>query len=504
MKSKRILMIPLDERPCNYRFPLLMPKAGFTLAMPPKELMGLKKRPGDTEGLANWLLENAAAADYAVVAMDTLIYGGLIPSRLHGESEKELRARADVLRRLKEKNPLLKIFAFQTVMRCPCYSLSDEEPDYYADCGTELHLYGRYSHKERLGALTEEEKTDFERVKKQIPQKALDDYTERRKKNLDTLLYTLEMVKEGIVDSFVVPQDDSAPYGFTSLDQQVVRRYLKENRMQLKVPVYPAADDTGMTMLARAVNDMTGREPKIYVYYASAKGPFVIPAFEDRSQDATIKNQIRAAGCKRVYSLPECDIFLAVNIGSEMLANESFERMTAAYDVERSLPEYVEQLKYALAEGKTVAVADVAHPGGSDLELLELLRDEGLLFKIHAYAGWNTSSNTLGTVICEACLYSAGKDERGNRDFLLHRYYDDVGYCSHTRRWIDENAVPKYGCTVFLLDGERGKCVEAAKGELMRYMGENFPEAAALVKDVDVSSPWNRTFEMDFIIKTKD
>lgn len=74
-----------------------MPKAGFTLAMPPKELMGLKKRPGDTAGLANWLLENAAAADYAVVAMDTLIYGGLIPSRLHGESEKELRARADVL-----------------------------------------------------------------------------------------------------------------------------------------------------------------------------------------------------------------------------------------------------------------------------------------------------------------------------------------------------------------------------------------------------------------------
>ena len=38
----------------------------------------------------------------------------------------------------------------------------------------------------------------------------------------------------------------------------------------------------------------------------------------------------------------------------------------------------------------------------------------------------------------------------------------------------------------------------------MRYMGENFPEAAALVEDVDVSSPWNRTFEMDFIIKTKD
>lgn len=501
---KKILLVPLDERPCNYRFPTIMPKAGFELLVPPRNLMGLKKRPADIDGLGRWLTENAAKADVCILSMDTLIYGGLIPSRLHHDTQETLCRRADIVKQLKKEHPKLSIFAFQTIMRCPWYSLSDEEPDYYAECGSEIHLYGKYTHRERLGLLSEEEKADFERVKANIPLEDLKDYTERRDINLEVLFYVLQLVKEGIIDSFIIPQDDSAPFGFTSLDQQKVRFWLKENNMQLKVPVYPAADDTGMTMLAQAVNRLNGKCPRVYVYYASTKGPFVIPAFEDRTVDATVKNQIWAAGCRRVYSLPECDILLAVNIAAEMPYRATEEQRTAAYDVERSLKEYIGEIEYALELGKVVAVADVAYPSWSDTELTELLRDEGLLLKIHAYAGWNTSSNTLGTVICQSCLYLEGHDDRGNRDFLLHRYYDDVGYCSHTRTWIDENVVPENGCTVFRLDGERGKCVAAAKKELMRYMSEKYPQLAGLVTEVDVSAPWNRTFEMDFILTTKD
>lgn len=502
--KKRILLLPLDERPCNTRFPALMPRAGAELTVVPNELLGLKKRPADTARLAGWVREHAKEADAVILSMDTLVYGGLIPSRLHFESLGTLTARVDLVTELKRDNPKLKIYAFQTVMRCPWYSLSDEEPDYYAECGAEIHLFGKYTHKEQLGILSDEEKADFERVKAKIPTEALKDYTDRRALNLQVLFHTLEFVKSGVIDSFIIPQDDSAPYGFTSLDQQKVRKFLKERHMQADVPVYPAADDTGMTMLARAVNELNGVTPRVFVYYASTKGPFVVPSFEDRTIDATVKNQILAAGCHRVYSLPECDIVLAVNIGSEMLYLPTFEQMTVPYDVERSLPEFLDYIGYALSQKKVVAVADVAHPIASDLELVELMRDKGLLLKIHAYAGWNTSSNTLGTVICQSCLYLIGKDERGNRDFLLHRYYDDVGYCSHSRTWIDENAVPQNGCTVFELDGVRGKCVAAAKQELMRYMSENYPALAALVEDIDVSSPWNRTFEMDFVLKTRN
>ncbi len=500
---KKILMIPLDERPCNYRFPAIMPRADFELTMAPYAYMGRKKRPADVGKLAAWLEENAGEADILILAMDTLVYGGLIPSRLHCETEQTLCARVDLLRKLRAAHPALKIYAFQTVMRCPRFTNADEEPDYYGVCGAEIHRYGRYLHKERLGILTEEERADYEAVQNIIPPEALLDYTARRETNLQVLFHTLGLVGEGIVDGFIVPQDDSAPYGFTSLDRQRVIRYLKEHGLQLTVPVYPAADDTGMTMLARAVNEMRGETPKVYVYYASAQGQFVTPSFEDRSIDATVKCQIRAAGCRRVYSLPEADILLAVNIGSEMFYEGTFEQLTAAYDVERSLAEYIEEIEYALSLGKVVAVADVAYPTHNDLELCELLRDRGLLLKIHAYAGWNTSSNTLGTVICESCLYLAGHDDAGNRYFLLHRYYDDVGYCSHARTWTDIHAVPANGCTVFVLDGPRGKCVQAAKEELMRYMGEKYPSLAALVADVDVSSPWNRTFEIDLVLQLK-
>ncbi len=500
----RIVLLPLDERPCNYTFPRIMPRAGFELIEPPKALMGLKKRPADRDKLAQWLLGEGRTADAVILSLDTLVYGGLIPSRLHHETEEALSARAALVGQLKAQNPSCKIYAFQTIMRCPFYSLSEEEPDYYAQCGAAIHLFGKYTHKQQLGILSAEEERDFARVKAEIPQEALRDYTERRAVNLRVLFRTLELVKEGVIDSFVVPQDDSAPYGFTALDQREVKTRIRELGLLLKVPVYPAADDTGMTMLCRAVNELNGVTPKIYVYYASAKGPFVTPSFEDRSIDATVKNQILAAGCRRVYSLPECDILLAVNIGSEMMYLASEEQMNEAYQIERSLPEYIDCIKYALSEGKLAAVADVAYPTQNDLELFKLLYDEGLAFKIHAYAGWNTSSNTLGTVICESCLFFLGKDVRGNRDFLLHRYYDDVGYCSHTRFWTDTHPVPENGCTVFVMDGERGKCVAAAKEELLRYMKENFPLIAEKVKDVDMSSPWNRTFEMEFTFETLD
>ena len=161
----RIVLLPLDERPCNYTFPRIMPRAGFELIEPPKALMGLKKRPADRDKLAQWLLGEGRTADAVILSLDTLVYGGLIPSRLHHETEEALSARAALVGQLKAQNPSCKIYAFQTIMRCPFYSLSEEEPDYYAQCGAAIHLFGKYTHKQQLGILSAEEERDFARVK---------------------------------------------------------------------------------------------------------------------------------------------------------------------------------------------------------------------------------------------------------------------------------------------------------------------------------------------------
>ena len=500
---KKIVMLPLDERPCNYDYPQMMPKAGYTLVMPPKEYMGDKKIPADTARLKSWLLDAVEGADACILSLDTLVYGGIVPSRLHEESLETLLARCETVEELRRRNPQMKLYCFQLIMRCPDYSLSDEEPDYYDLCGRELHLFGRYTHLELLGKLTEEDKTDFERVKKTIPPEVLKDFLGRRDKNLAVLEHNLTYIKDGIVDYFIVPQDDAAVYGFTSMNQMRIREYLKENSLHLKTAMYPSADDTGLTLLGRAVSELNGVRPKIYVHYASTKAESVVPWFEDRAIAETIKYHILSVGGQQVYSLPEADILLAVNMGSGMWYKDQH-GYVQAYDIDRNLAEFTAYIRYALEQGKIVAVGDVCTCNGGDVELVRLLQAEELILKIHAYAGWNTSSNTLGTAICQAVLAFLGGDEKGRISFLLHRYYEDIGYMAYVRKDVTDNYLPTLGLDYFHADGKSGKAAEAVRAGLEKYMAENFPKLAALVKEVQVEMPWRRMFEADVKLILKE
>lgn len=499
---KTVLMLPLDERPCNYNYPQMMPKADYNLIMPPKNIMGDKKRPGDTKKIKEWLLENVIKADACIISLDTLIYGGIVPSRLHHDSIETLIERSKTVEELRKLNPSMKLYLFQLIMRCPGYSLSDEEPDYYDECGAEIHLYGKYSHMQTLDLLTEDDKKDFERVKAFIKPEYLKDFTERRAKNIEVLMHNLEYVKNGVCDFFIVPQDDAAEYGFTSLDQLKVREYIKTNVLHLKTAMYPSADDTGLILLGRAIGQLNGVKPKIYVHYASSKATTVIPWFEDRALDETVKFHVLSVGGIRVYSLEEADIALIINMGSGMYHKWQGE-YAKAYDIERNLPEIVQFAKYALSKNKVVAIGDVATCNGADPELFDMLYSEDLLLKIHAYAGWNTSSNTLGTCVCQAVIYLIGGDKKGTNDFLLHRYYEDLGYMGYARAYVTDNILPKLGLNYFDAGGETGEVSRKVEKAIEDYMKDNYPNIANYVEKVSVTMPWRRMFEANVRLITK-
>ena len=80
-----------------------------------------------------------------------LLYGGLVPSRIHCDTEESLQKRLTVLKDIRKRNPEMVIYGFQLVMRCPNYSSSDEEPDYYGIYGAQIHKAGEVLHKDRLG-----------------------------------------------------------------------------------------------------------------------------------------------------------------------------------------------------------------------------------------------------------------------------------------------------------------------------------------------------------------
>ena len=222
---KKIVYLPLDERPCNAKFAgmALENNPDYQFVSPSMDLLGDKKTPADFAGVKKFLETECKNAYALVIAMDMLLYGGIVPSRLHHCSEETLLNRLSVLSALKNENPGLKIYAFSLIMRCPFYSSSEEEPDYYEYCGEEIFLRGQAVHKYADGLIDEAEYTKtVQALDAKIGSDVLADFLGRRKTNLALLCSTLSMVGKEI-NKFVIPQDDSSPYGYTEIDQKTVK-----------------------------------------------------------------------------------------------------------------------------------------------------------------------------------------------------------------------------------------------------------------------------------------
>lgn len=135
----KILFIPHDDRPISYIQTVDVVKAaGFEMILPPKELLSNAENMGHPDELWQWLEQNAHEAKAAVLASDSMLYGGLIPSRKHEVSEEQLAERLANFETLRQRNPNLRLYVFDSLMRTPAMgTIGDiEEPEYY-------QVYGR-------------------------------------------------------------------------------------------------------------------------------------------------------------------------------------------------------------------------------------------------------------------------------------------------------------------------------------------------------------------------
>ena len=492
---KKIVYLPLDERPCNLAYVRAVSNGheAFRLACPELSLMGEKKTPAEYEKIKSFLLSECRDADQLIIALDTLLYGGIIPSRLHHLKREELTARLDVLREIKRDNPTLHVSAFSLVMRCPCYTDSSEEPDYYAVCGREIFLYGQNEHKLRLGEISREEyENERERLAVCLPY--IEDYETRRTVNIECLTDALGMVGE-YIDEFTILQDDSNARGYTAMDRERVLKVVNERGIDLDT--YPGADEAGLTLLARAATRIEQRHPHIYVAYPREGAHNVVPIYEDREIHKTMSAQIKSAGAVECFSEDEADLVLYCNL-NDTCTYDVYLNYTKQTD-ESYIPAFVERMAKTLGSGRGVAVADVAYCNSGDLALLGEMEKSFGLGKLWGYAGWNTASNTLGTVICHAVLRYLYGDSPTHRAFLALRVLDDAVYMADVRRTMMLEGYGKGGALI----PKNGEACELIVKRINERAGECFPSIAEKYEAVDAYLPWHRLFEIGLEIKER-
>lgn len=475
-----ILLVPLDERPCNYEFPkmILPPSADVTLTTLPRTLLGHKKEPGNLTGISDWIRAHIETCDAAVISLETLLFGGLLPSRVHYHRFEDLEQRLIELRdRIVEakRTRRFTLFLYGLVMRTPSYSSADEEPDYYADFGEHLFRTAYLSHKETCTALSADEKQTLDHLRSSIPVTVKQDYEHRRDINRRILIRAGELFADGLADAFTIPQDDSAVYGYGARDRHLVMDAFRAHASGKRVLSYPGADEVGCSLVCLAAqSEQTA--VRVWIETFDSRAARLVPKYESLPLIESAQLQIRACGALPARSVEQADVLLALNTGTDS-------GVEASDQSERDMTPFVSRIRdLSTTHSLPVIVADCAYPNGGDTSLVTEIDAQDLWDAVLSYAGWNTAGNSLGTALAQGVLGFRADDTAHTRANLIYRLCDDWAYQACVRPQLsprdltDPARVAQHINTVF----ER-----------------HIPCAAAYGYRVDtLYFPWNRLFEV--------
>lgn len=491
----KIVYVPMDERPCNYKYPVLIARSApeVKVVRPELTMMGNKKKPADIDSIWQFLMAESEGADYAILSLDTLYYGGLIPSRLHHLSFEELKQRTRQLEAFRELRPTTKIIAFESIMRSPSHDTAEEEPDYYAEYGQALHRRAYLQDKAQRADLSADEKEELAHY--EIPVEVSRDYEQRREINLKMNIATLDLLKQHVIDFLVFPQDDSAPYGYTAHSQKAVLQAIEERDLEEQTRIYPGSDEVGCSLFARSYVEFNGLSLAVFPYYSSVLGPQIIPLYEDRPMYESLKSHVEVCGLHLVSSQDEADCVLAINSpGEKMIEAAAQQNSDLTYSTYRNLTDFIAEIKFALSQKKPVAVCDSAYANGGDLMLFKRLEQNHLIELLCGYSGWNTNCNSLGTTLA-ALVYNHAAPARG-LPFLMYRYIEDVFYQASVRQRVTQEFLPTIGATYFDLKGQEDLVSDEVEKLLNKELFSH--SFAHHITVNNVSLPWKRMFELSF------
>ncbi len=429
-----VLLLPCDTRPPTLELPLQLAKvAGLEMRVPPLSMLNDLNKPGDTAAIAAWLLEQAQSADAAIITLETLCLGGMIPARRVTDSLPDALARLEVLREVKRQNPKIKLYAYGVIVRVAHDNDPLEEKPYYGQYGSALRKVSEWIDRVERGAAPDE----LEQAKKSVPEEILADWLGTRERNHALHQHALELLSEGILEHLCLTLDDTTPYGLAARDRRRLEAQIDELMLWERADVYPGADEVAAALLARALVDSSGRKPKVFVRYPNTNAEQSVMLYEDRLLGELVKAHVRAAGGVPASRGSTADLIFAVNAPAIRQAHRApdFEVVDTA---NRHLAAFIDEIADDLENNRAVTIADVAYANGAEPRFVQQLLARVDFTRLAGYGAWNTAGNSLGSAIAAGICALHCNDKIALAEANFSRLVDDYLYQSKVRSEIRE------------------------------------------------------------------
>lgn len=457
-----ILIIPIDNRPVCYDLPLQIANIcnDANVFIPPKEFLGGLKSYADYNELLNWVKETTQnnKIDYAILALDTIAYGGLVASRRVEISQNEIKSKIETfITELKKSDA--KILATSSIMRISNNNVNEEEKAYWDTYGQKIFQYSFDFHKNGI------------EPSHQIPAEILKDYTSTRKRNYEINLFFLSLLEKNLFDFLVISQDDTAQFGLNVKEGQQLSQII-ENK-NLSATIKTGADEIPLTLLARAFCDFYKEEIAITPIYSILDSKNIISRYEDVTIENSFLGQLYICGAKATN---KGDFSLYINTPAQIQDDLAMQIFKDNQGAEFQTPKGF------------YAIADIKLANGSDNTLVKKLFETQCDKNFLGYAGWNTTANTLGCVLSTSIIsYIAKKnntfDEKIFKKTIATRLLDEWAYQANLRQELRKN---------FRFDIEQG-FIEYIK------QVQNFLDIE--INSISFYFPWDRTFEVGICLE---
>ncbi len=492
--AAEFVYIPMDNRPvCLDDTLQTMQAAGFTVTVPPAELLAGRGRHAEPERLWAWLETAVKDADAVVLSADSLLYGGLVSSRIHHLPQSVLEERLQNFRRLRENNPNLPIYAFTTIMRTPRSTAGGMDPAYFEDYGEQLFRYSALQDKRDIEQLTRDEQLELAGAFASVPESVMVDWLARRQINYKINAQLLALTREQVFSHFILGRDDHERYSRTRLELRGLLKAEPALASSSSFSTFSGADQLGLLLLTRAANVYRDYRPFVAAVYAPGVGKATIPSYQGESVFASVLNHVAAAGGFLIFSPENADLVLAVNTAENGMTREAPSPANTPVK-RRETDAFVTTVEQQLAE-KPVAVADIAFGNGADNALMAELINRDVVTRLAAYSGWNTASNSIGFAIAQGML-APQMSQSDRLNLLAVRLLDDWAYQANVRQDVRRFIAAK-GITEVQLGSHRQQVEAETTARLNQFVSERFQRFS--VPAFFARHPWERTFEVQIV-----